>query len=166
MAEPESIKSIMARGRIPGPKRKKQRLELLSANWEYIAGERVAAHSRPSRIARGTLTVSADSPAWAAEVAMVTETLRSRAAGIMGEDTVKRIRVQSRCGSGGGTGEEDTPREEDAGPDAGEIEVKFAEKIGAFEDEGMRRALERLVRASKSSNRGDNPAESSEKQHP
>jgi predicted nucleic acid-binding Zn ribbon protein len=90
LREPESLGSIISRGRVPGPTRKKQKLDLLAMNWGHIAGERMAAHSTPTRLIRGTLTVSADSPAWAAELSITTETLLRKIAGIMGEESVRR----------------------------------------------------------------------------
>jgi hypothetical protein len=154
LREPESLGSIISRGRVPGPTRKKQKLDLLAMNWGHIAGERMAAHSTPTRLIRGTLTVSADSPAWAAELSITTETLLRKIAGIMGEESVRKVRIQSRGkvrgsdeeASGGGSGE---------GPGGQPVGGKLADDIEALEDEEMRKALGRLARASSSSKQSD-----------
>jgi hypothetical protein len=152
LPEPESLGSIIARGKVPGPKKKKHRLDLLAVNWEHIVGERMAAHSAPTRLIRGTLTVAADSPAWAAELSMATQGLLVRIRAIMGDDIVKKVRVQSReKGEAAGAGAE-APKGDGT---TGEIGGRIGEDIGALEDEDMRVALERLVRASKSSKQSD-----------
>lgn len=155
MAEPESLGSIIARGKVPGPKKKRHRLEILAVNWTHIVGERMAEHSAPTRLARGALTVAADSPAWAAELSMSTETLLRRIREIMGDEAVRKVRVQSRDKGGPeamlapGAGLPD---------DAGgllEIDGETAEEIAALDDREMGLALARLVRASKTSKQSE-----------
>lgn len=156
MPEPESLGSIIARGKVPGPKKKKHRLDLLAVNWEHIVGERMAAHSAPTRLIRGTLTVAADSPAWAAELSMATQSLLVRIRAIMGDDIVKKVRVQSReKGSAAGDGRVAPAMAEKEA----EIGGRIGDDIGALEDEDIRVALERLVRASKSSKQSDRDSE-------
>ncbi|HEY5527081.1 MAG TPA: DUF721 domain-containing protein [Candidatus Anoxymicrobiaceae bacterium] len=159
MPEPESLGSIIARGKVPGPKKRKHRLELLAVNWEHIVGDRMAAHSAPTRLTRGTLTVAADSPAWAAELSMATQSLLVRIRAIMGDDIVKKVRVQSRAK--GSAAEAAAARGEGTGRPEKNVEIggRIGDDLGALEDEEVRAALERLVRASKSSRYGDRDSE-------
>ncbi|MHB8894955.1 MAG: DciA family protein [Candidatus Geothermincolia bacterium] len=159
MPEPEKLGSIIARGNVPGLKKKRQRLDLLKVNWEHVAGGRMSEHSAPTRLIRGTLTVAADGPAWAAELSMATEDLLRKIRNIMGDNGVKKIRVQSRGksapeGAGGRHGEPERGKGEDL-----EIEGEIGEQIGAVPDEEMRRALARLVRSTKSGKQSDHSEE-------
>jgi predicted nucleic acid-binding Zn ribbon protein len=151
LSEPESLGSIISRGRVRGQKKGKQKLELLAANWEHITGERMARHSEPRRLARGLLSIAADSPAWAAELSMATDRILKRIVLIIGDDSVKKVKVQSRerrSGAGGDSNKARASKE-----DRGEVELegKLGEEIMALGDEEMRSALARLVRASKAS---------------
>ena len=152
MSNPESVGSIISAGSVRGKKRGRHSLELLVANWSHLAGERLALHSKPTRLARGVLTVAADSPAWAAELSVESERLLRRIVAIVGQGTVKKVKVQSRG-----------KREKGAGlgaPGAGEcpeearIEGKIGEDIMALEDTEMRLALAKLARAIKPGNQG------------
>lgn len=154
LPEPESLGSIISRGRVPGPKRKKQKLELLSVNWSHIAGDRMAEHSAPTRLIRGTLTVSADSPAWAAELSLASDKMMRKIAGIVADESIKKVRVQSRARAGDEAGEI-APKGPDKGNEPEELRGKLGEDIGALDDEGMRKALERLVRASSTSKQSE-----------
>jgi hypothetical protein len=138
----------MSRGRVQGPKRKKHRLDLLVVNWSHIVGERLAAHSAPTRLIRGTLTVAADSPAWAAELSMATDSLLRKIGGLMGDQAVRRVRVQSRERAPEGDQENADAGAAGEGRESLEVSGKLSEDIGALEDEDMRKALARLVRAS------------------
>lgn len=150
MPEPESLGSIISRGRVPGPRRKKQRLDLVKSGWEHLVGPRLAEHSEPTRLARGVLTVSAEGPAWAAELTMATHSLLTKIERAMGQGEIKKIKVRSR---GGGEGPPDGAADVGAGEEtAGDdkpIDGKLGEEIRSVEDEQTRKALERMVRASK-----------------
>lgn len=152
MPEPESLGSILSRERVPGPRKKKQRLDLLKVNWEHIAGKRLAEHSEPTRIARGTLTIAADGPAWAAEVSIATRQILARTREIAGDDVVGKLRVRSR-GTEEPSRQERWARTADEGQSAelSPIEGRIGEEIASVEDEKTRNALARLVRASRPS---------------
>jgi hypothetical protein len=152
--EPESLGSIIARGRVPGPKKKKQKLSLIASNWEHLAGTRLASHSRPTRLSRGTLIVAADSPAWAAELTMSTDRLLSAARNLTGDQAVKKIRIQSRQTVDRAAEGVATPGE---GGDRAEqgADLPMGKDIQAVGDENVRNALARMVRASKAGKQSD-----------
>lgn len=152
LSRPESLGEIMAGGKGPSPRRKKQRLELLKGNWRNIAGERAGEHSSPTRLSRGTLTVAADGPSWASELSIQSGVLLQRIEGVAGRGVVQRIRVQARPG-----GQEDASvrpgkgeREKQPGADGGgpELGEKLESELGAIEQEETRAALERLLKES------------------
>lgn len=153
MAEPEKLGEIIAQVGIGSPRKKKQRLELLEANWEYLLEGPCAEHSRPTRLSRGNLTVAAEGAAWAAEVSLSSGELMKRIERLLGCGAVKRVKVQARnvCipgektveGTAGGTG-----TAEREGPEPG---GRLAEELGMLEDERVRVALTRMVRASRAS---------------
>jgi predicted nucleic acid-binding Zn ribbon protein len=71
------------------------RLAEITAVWEELAGEANAAHSRPGRWERGTLTVYVDHHVWLAEMQrFATRALESRLQERFGAQTVRRIRFQ------------------------------------------------------------------------
>lgn len=147
MPEPESLGKIMSHGHLPAPRGKKLQLELVGQNWRHIAGERLAPHGIPTRFSRGTLTVSAEGPSWAAELCTATPTLLSRIGGLLGDDSVQKIRVQARnwvtAERGGAAGS----RIMDAG-DGASLEAQVRNKLEGIEEEETRGALERMLRAS------------------
>lgn len=155
MSEAESVGSILSRGRMPRPRKGRQKLELLAANWEAIAGKRVAPHSRPTRLARGVLTVTARGPAWAAEVSMQTDRLIKRAASLLGPEAIRKVRVQSRGTIGEERGARPAPvSREDEALEASFPEGRLGEEIRALEDEEMGAALARMVRTNQARQQG------------
>jgi predicted nucleic acid-binding Zn ribbon protein len=75
-----------------------QRLEAsrVVARWPEVVGEAVAAHCRPVRIEDdGTLLVSADSAAWATQLAYLQGTLLDRINRICGPGAVVGVRVRT-----------------------------------------------------------------------
>lgn len=60
-------------------------LSAVFEDWEGIAGERLARHVRPLRLAGGVLVVGADRPAWASEVRLLASELLTRIAEATGE---------------------------------------------------------------------------------
>ena len=146
MRDHEKIGSIISRGRVPGPKKGRHSLDLLVVNWPHLAGERAAAHSRPTKLSRGILTVAADSPAWAAELSAETERLLRRSIAIVGAGTVKKIKVQSRS-RGTEVPAEELPGAAAAVEGENELEGRIAEEIGALDDDEMKLALAKLVQA-------------------
>ena len=154
MSEPESLGEIIRRGRVITPKKKRHRLEMLCLNWKYIAGERTGRHSSPTRLSRGTLTVAAEGPAWAAELSVQTHELIRRAEQILGEDSVKKVRVQARAKASGGVLKGERGKASEPQGERPRLEQKVAEGLGDIEEEGARVALERMIRASIASEQG------------
>jgi predicted nucleic acid-binding Zn ribbon protein len=58
--------------------------------WEEAVGETVAAHVRPVRLERGVLLVEVDDPAWATQVRLLEDQLRTRLHDVSGV-AVERI---------------------------------------------------------------------------
>lgn len=144
MADTESIGSIISRAKVPGAKKKRQALDLIVANWEHIAGARIAAHCEPSRLARGTLTVRADSPAWAAEASVQSAVLLRKIEAMLPGGVVGKVKVRA----GEAVPEPDEPGEAGVSAEEKPPEGELAVEISSIEDEEMRRALARLARSS------------------
>jgi predicted nucleic acid-binding Zn ribbon protein len=66
--------------------------------WPQIVGPQLAAHTRPESFDDGELLVSADSPAWATQVRLLTPQLIARLAEELGADTVRRVKVRGPSG--------------------------------------------------------------------
>lgn len=62
-------------------------------NWPRIVGPELARHTKPERFADGTLTVVADSTAWATQVRLLSSQLVKRLNQELGHGTVKRVKV-------------------------------------------------------------------------
>ena len=60
--------------------------------WEQIAGHEIGRHTYGSRLVDGELTISVDSPAWAAELSAMAEQLRVRLNEEAGQNLVKTLR--------------------------------------------------------------------------
>ena len=65
------------------------------AVWSEIAGEELARHVQPVRLAGGVLVVRAESPAWATQVSYLAPQLLQRANEVLGEGEVTTVTVQS-----------------------------------------------------------------------
>jgi predicted nucleic acid-binding Zn ribbon protein len=61
--------------------------------WDEAVGETVAAHVRPVRLDSGGLLVEVDEPAWATQVRLLADDLRTRLFDVAGV-TVDRIEVR------------------------------------------------------------------------
>lgn len=149
MSDPERLGEIISRRRITGAKKGKLTLEIVKMNWSYIAGERLAGRSEPTRIIRGTLTVAAQSASWAAEVSMASRQILMKTGRVLGGGTVKKLKV--RAGGYRAPGKRldgDVPT--GAHPDV-ELNEELREEIGRLEDKEIREALTRLLKASKAS---------------
>lgn len=95
MGEAERLGDIIKRSRLLVGRRGKTSLDYLKNSWEEIVGERLASHSRPSRLSRKTLTVVADGPAWACEFSAYAQNIRASINALLGKGVVERIRVLS-----------------------------------------------------------------------
>lgn len=68
-------------------------------DWAQIVGPQLAAHTQPESFDDGELVVSADSPAWAAQVRLLAPQLLDRLAAELGAETVRRVKVRGLGGS-------------------------------------------------------------------
>lgn len=146
MADTEKIGEIISRTRVGEPRKRKLKLELIRANWTSLAGERAQRHCRPTRLARGTLTIACESPSWASELGMDSEKILSGVEMLLGGRSVKKLRIESRPGWAlEGEEKNKKPQMEDIGetpPSAG-----VASELARLESEELRAALERLERS-------------------
>ncbi len=151
MSEPESLGNVMARGRRPPVRKKKQKLDMVALEWRHIAGERMAAHSAPTGLSRGTLSVAADGPSWASEISMQTAALLRKIDGLLGDGSIRKVRVRARFKEGE-SGEGPAPMEaEEAAELTGGLGEDVARGLESIEGEDLRGALERMLRASRAS---------------
>ena len=73
----------------------------VEAQWEAIVGAEVAKHCRPGELREdGTLEVTADTPAWATQLAFLRGTLLDRLAEVCGPGLVKDVQVRARTTRG------------------------------------------------------------------
>jgi hypothetical protein len=147
--EPESLGAVIAQSGVGTPRRKKQKLDLLRSAWSAVVGERAAPHSEPARLARGTLFIAADGPAWAAELGMLTEQVKRAAASLLGEGAVRKVKVQARPREGTEEASATAPRGGGEPTEGWRPEGPLGDSLEQVEDEEMRKALLRLARAGK-----------------
>jgi predicted nucleic acid-binding Zn ribbon protein len=65
----------------------------LKENWAQIVGRQVAARSEPTRLEKGRLTIRVEGGAWAAELALMGQSLAVAAARFMGSGLVREVAV-------------------------------------------------------------------------
>ncbi|MEA2932224.1 MAG: hypothetical protein QOI56_1009 [Actinomycetota bacterium] len=70
----------------------------LVGGWPEIVGRAVAAHSRPLRLSRGTLTIGVDQAGWVTELTYLEATLRGRLDEAVGTGVVTAVKVVVRPG--------------------------------------------------------------------
>jgi predicted nucleic acid-binding Zn ribbon protein len=61
--------------------------------WEKVVGPDIAAHSRPIKLEEGTLTVEAESTAWATQLRMLAASLLRRIAAEVGHNVVLKLNI-------------------------------------------------------------------------
>lgn len=64
--------------------------------WPEAVGADISAHSRPVRLAEGTLVVAAGNAAWASQLGYLAEDIRMRLNAAVGQEAVKRVRAVVR----------------------------------------------------------------------
>lgn len=113
-------------------------------------------HARPTRLYRGTLVIAADGDAWAAEVSVRSADIARKITAVLGEDAVRRIRVQARVPRGE---KEEIVRDGTREPGDGDTEAstdeELPEGLGDLQNGDIRSALARLARASNTSKNGE-----------
>jgi predicted nucleic acid-binding Zn ribbon protein len=68
----------------------------VASQWEAIVGPEVAVHCQPARLHDdGTLDVTADTPAWATQLAFLRGTLMDRLAEVCGPGLVKDVQIRA-----------------------------------------------------------------------
>jgi predicted nucleic acid-binding Zn ribbon protein len=71
-------------------------VERLAARWPDVVGQTFAHHCEPRRLGDdGTLTVLADSAAWATHLCYLQEPVLERLAGIVGAGVINQVRVRT-----------------------------------------------------------------------
>jgi predicted nucleic acid-binding Zn ribbon protein len=61
--------------------------------WEEAVGAQVANHARPVRLDAGVLVIEVDEPAWATQIALLSNTIRERLSTVTGVE-VARVEVR------------------------------------------------------------------------
>ncbi|HKW89382.1 MAG TPA: DUF721 domain-containing protein [Candidatus Acidoferrales bacterium] len=69
----------------------------LAANWLALAGERIAAHARPTELHEGVVRIQADSAAWKLQVEAMGATIRERVNRAWGGALIQRVRVDANA---------------------------------------------------------------------
>jgi hypothetical protein len=152
LSKPEQLSEIIARKSFSRAAKKSQRLELIRAGWESVAGD-MAAHTLPTRLARGTLTVRTAGAAWASEASMSSALMLSRLERMLGKGAVRKIKVQAGA-AGEAAVEPGSPDAE--GQQCEEIpQGELGEKLGKIGDDEVRSALAKLAAASRTSKQSE-----------
>lgn len=69
-------------------------VQSLFSDWEGCVGELIATHSRPIGVADGTLQIEVDEPAWASELAWMTDELLTRISGYLNSAEITEISIK------------------------------------------------------------------------
>lgn len=76
--------------------RKPRVLEILVPVWPHVVGKLIAQHCQPAAFNQGTLTLSAFSPPWAAQLSHMTEQIQTGINRFLGAPAVRKLRVRCR----------------------------------------------------------------------
>jgi predicted nucleic acid-binding Zn ribbon protein len=66
----------------------------LEAMWPALVGEKLAAHTRPLRLASGTLEISADTAEWQNELESMAEEFRRKINGAWGSSLLRQLQFK------------------------------------------------------------------------
>ena len=69
-------------------------VQTLFSDWEGCVGELIATHSRPIGVADGTLEIEVDEPAWASELAWMTDDLLARISSYLNSAEITEISIK------------------------------------------------------------------------
>jgi predicted nucleic acid-binding Zn ribbon protein len=69
-------------------------LATVFVHWEEAVGASVAAHAQPVSLARGTLVVAAEDPAWATQLRYLTADILRRLGELVGGPVAERVEVR------------------------------------------------------------------------
>ncbi len=70
-------------------------LEILLPLWPRIAGKSIAQHSQPTFFASGVLTLTTDCATWGTQLRQMTEEIRAKINGFLGQPLVKKLRFKT-----------------------------------------------------------------------
>ncbi len=70
-------------------------LEILGPLWPRIVGKAMALHSRPVLFDLGVLTLHADGTTWGNQLRFMTEEIRAKVNGFLGQAMVKKLRIKT-----------------------------------------------------------------------
>ena len=94
--EPEPVGNVLRRTLTARGWERRYELARIVAAWAEIAGEAVAAHSRPVALTdEGTLVVVADSATWATQLTFLQATVRARLAEVCGPALVRAVQLRT-----------------------------------------------------------------------
>jgi hypothetical protein len=68
-------------------------LSTLQQRWLEVAGDNLAAHARPTKLAGGTLVIAVDDPAWATQLTWLEGDLVARCNEVLGAVAVTATRT-------------------------------------------------------------------------
>lgn len=159
MPEPEPFGRIISRRGTPGRKAAASRLDVLAVNWGRLAGEKLSAHTSPTRLSRGVLTISAEGAAWASEASMHVERILAGASALLGPGAVRKVRVRSAAKTREGPPADVSAEAARAAAEGVRLDPGLAGRLAEIPEEETRGALERLLRASKAASRPSNDDE-------
>ncbi len=70
-------------------------LEIMVPLWPRIVGKVMAQHSRPISFEFGTLTLHTDCPTWGNQLRQMSEEIRDKVNGLLGQAMVKKLRIKT-----------------------------------------------------------------------
>ncbi len=70
-------------------------LEILLPLWPRIVGKSIAQHSQPTLFVSGMLTLATDCATWAKQLVFMTEEIRAKINGFLGQPVVKKLRIKT-----------------------------------------------------------------------
>ncbi|MGO8788539.1 MAG: DUF721 domain-containing protein [Terriglobia bacterium] len=70
-------------------------LEILLPLWPRIVGKSIAQHCQPTLFASGVLSLASDSATWAKQLVFLTEEVRAKINGFLGQPIVRKLRIKT-----------------------------------------------------------------------
>jgi len=115
------------------------------SQWEEAVGSRIAAHSRPSYVRNGRLTLVVDSPAWSQQLSLLRPDLLRKIATVIGEGVITDIYLTGGTVDPPAPGEETRPPEmSPAGPPEEpdpELAAAIDREASLIKDEALRESF-------------------------
>jgi hypothetical protein len=111
------------------------------SQWEETVGSRIAAHSRPSYVRNGRLTVVVDNPAWSQQLSLLRPDLLRKIAGVIGAGVITDIYLTSGTVDPPLPDEEAVPPEELPGEPDPEVVAAIDREASLIKDEALRESF-------------------------